>query len=37
MSESTAVDPTPIDPRDEAAVSAAVDSALSAIGAAADL
>ena len=37
MSEPSAVDPTPIDPRDEAAVSAAVQTALRDIGEAADL
>jgi phenylalanyl-tRNA synthetase alpha chain len=37
MSESSAVDPTPIDPRDEAAVAAAVQTALRDIGDAADL
>jgi len=37
MSEPSAVDPTPIDPRDESAVSAAVDAALTAFGDAGDL
>ena len=37
MSEPSAVDPTPIDPRDDEAVSAAVDAALQAFAAAGDL